>query len=318
MAGCPAPFSETGVEVLGPRDSGEGLCDAGTARGRCGSGGGPLLPPGCRFRSLRPLGLGGGGAERVTRQLPRGINSLGSAAPAADTSSDPRASSHRCTERCGERPARLPHHAQTDTPRTCTRPARPAPSHLLKVPRHTWVAGRPCPCPCPSHSSVPITRVSHPDDISVHSSSGPQTSASAGCADGVNSSILFSFQMARGSAFLLAWLLMAVTLSAALGFVMPAKEKRGWTLNSAGYLLGPHAIDNHRSFSDKHGLTGKRELQLEVDQGRPGNTDGPLPDSNIVRTIMEFLSFLHLKEAGALDNLPRLPVATSSEDLDQS
>ncbi|KAL1787569.1 galanin peptide [Sigmodon hispidus] len=256
MAGCPAPFSETGVEVLGPRDSGEGLCDAGTARGRCGSGGGPLLPPGCRFRSLRPLGLGGGGAERVTRQLPRGINSLGSAAPAADTSSDPRASSHRCTERCGERPARLPHHAQTDTPRTCTRPARPAPSHLLK--------------------------------------------------------------MARGSAFLLAWLLMAVTLSAALGFVMPAKEKRGWTLNSAGYLLGPHAIDNHRSFSDKHGLTGKRELQLEVDQGRPGNTDGPLPDSNIVRTIMEFLSFLHLKEAGALDNLPRLPVATSSEDLDQS
>nr|P47213.1 RecName: Full=Galanin [Oncorhynchus mykiss]AAB33425.1 galanin=inhibitory modulator of cholinergic function [Oncorhynchus mykiss=rainbow trout, stomach, Peptide, 29 aa] [Oncorhynchus mykiss] len=28
----------------------------------------------------------------------------------------------------------------------------------------------------------------------------------------------------------------------------------GWTLNSAGYLLGPHGIDGHRTLSDKHGL----------------------------------------------------------------
>ncbi|NXP76473.1 GALA protein, partial [Ramphastos sulfuratus] len=44
-----------------------------------------------------------------------------------------------------------------------------------------------------------------------------------------------------------------------------AKEKRGWTLNSAGYLLGPHAVDNHRSLNEKHGLAGKRELQPEED-----------------------------------------------------
>ncbi|XP_036036606.1 galanin peptides [Onychomys torridus] len=124
--------------------------------------------------------------------------------------------------------------------------------------------------------------------------------------------------MARGSILLLAWLLLAVTLSATLGLGMPVKEKRGWTLNSAGYLLGPHAIDNHRSFSDKHGLTGKRELQLEAEEGRPGSIDGTLPESNIVHTIMEFLSFLHLKEAGALDSLPGLPLAPSSEDLEQS
>ncbi|XP_005064159.1 galanin peptides [Mesocricetus auratus] len=124
--------------------------------------------------------------------------------------------------------------------------------------------------------------------------------------------------MAKGSALLLAWLLLAATLSSTLGLGVPVKEKRGWTLNSAGYLLGPHAIDNHRSFSDKHGLTGKRELQLETEEGRPGSVDGPLPESNIVRTIMEFLSFLHLKEAGALDSLPGLPLATSSEDLEQS
>lgn len=34
--------------------------------------------------------------------------------------------------------------------------------------------------------------------------------------------------------------------------------------------LQTDAIDNHRSFSDKHGLTGKRELQLEAEEGRPG------------------------------------------------
>uniref|UniRef100_A0A9J8C7U8 Galanin/GMAP prepropeptide n=1 Tax=Cyprinus carpio carpio TaxID=630221 RepID=A0A9J8C7U8_CYPCA len=43
------------------------------------------------------------------------------------------------------------------------------------------------------------------------------------------------------------------------------KEKRGWTLNSAGYLLGPHAIDSHRSLSDKHGVAGKREMPIEDD-----------------------------------------------------
>ncbi|XP_052029511.1 galanin peptides [Apodemus sylvaticus] len=124
--------------------------------------------------------------------------------------------------------------------------------------------------------------------------------------------------MARGSVILLAWLLLVATLSATLGLGMPAKEKRGWTLNSAGYLLGPHAIDNHRSFSDKHGLTGKRELQLEVEEGRPGSVAVPLPENKIVHTIMELLSFLHRKEAGALDSLPGIPLDTSSEDLEQS
>uniref|UniRef100_A0A8B9WXW1 Galanin domain-containing protein n=1 Tax=Bos mutus grunniens TaxID=30521 RepID=A0A8B9WXW1_BOSMU len=45
--------------------------------------------------------------------------------------------------------------------------------------------------------------------------------------------------------------------------------ERGWTLNSAGYLLGPHALDSHRSFQDKHGLAGKRELEPEG-EARPG------------------------------------------------
>uniref|UniRef100_A0A8C8Y987 Galanin peptides n=1 Tax=Prolemur simus TaxID=1328070 RepID=A0A8C8Y987_PROSS len=121
--------------------------------------------------------------------------------------------------------------------------------------------------------------------------------------------------MARGSALLLASLLVATALSAPLGLGSPAKEKRGWTLNSAGYLLGPHAVDGHRSFNDKHGLTGKRELQPE-DEVKPGSFERSMPENNVVRTIIEFLTFLHLKETGALDGLPDLPsaVSVSSED----
>ncbi|XP_008518945.1 galanin peptides [Equus przewalskii] len=123
--------------------------------------------------------------------------------------------------------------------------------------------------------------------------------------------------MPRGCALLLASLLLAAALSAAPGLGSPVKEKRGWTLNSAGYLLGPHAIDNHRSFHDKHGLAGKRELQPE-DEARPGSYDRPLPENNVVRTIIEFLNFLHLKEAGALERLPDLLPVASTEDTEQA
>ncbi|XP_017803671.2 galanin peptides isoform X1 [Papio anubis] len=125
------------------------------------------------------------------------------------------------------------------------------------------------------------------------------------------------FQMARGSALLLACLLLAAALSASAGLWSPAKEKRGWTLNSAGYLLGPHAVGNHRSFSDKNGLTSKRELQPQ-DDVKPGSFDRSMPENNIMRTIIEFLSFLRLKEAGAFDRLPDLPAAASSEDMERS
>ncbi|XP_037693988.1 galanin peptides [Choloepus didactylus] len=118
--------------------------------------------------------------------------------------------------------------------------------------------------------------------------------------------------MPGGSALLLASLLVAAALCAPRGLAAPAKEKRGWTLNSAGYLLGPHAIDNHRSFHNKHSLAGKRELQLG-EEVKPGSIDRLLAESSIVRTVIEFLTFLHLKEAGALDHLPS---AVSSEEAE--
>uniref|UniRef100_A0A8C1GWC1 Galanin peptides-like n=2 Tax=Cyprinus carpio TaxID=7962 RepID=A0A8C1GWC1_CYPCA len=60
-------------------------------------------------------------------------------------------------------------------------------------------------------------------------------------------------------------LIVCAFLTETLGMVIAEKEKRGWTLNSAGYLLGPHAIDSHRSLSDKHGVAGKREMPIEDD-----------------------------------------------------
>ncbi|NP_001138861.1 galanin isoform 2 precursor [Gallus gallus] len=109
--------------------------------------------------------------------------------------------------------------------------------------------------------------------------------------------------MQRCVGFLFLSLILCAALSETFGLVLSAKEKRGWTLNSAGYLLGPHAVDNHRSFNDKHGFTGKREIQPDEDI-KAGNLGRPLADENIVRTVIEFLTYLHLKEAGALENLP--------------
>ncbi|XP_006642531.1 galanin peptides isoform X2 [Lepisosteus oculatus] len=103
-------------------------------------------------------------------------------------------------------------------------------------------------------------------------------------------------------------LVLCATLSETFGLVLSAKEKRGWTLNSAGYLLGPHAVDNHRSLSDKHGLAGKRELQLE-DDIKSGSLR--ISDENVIRTVIDFLTYLRLKEMGALDNLH--PSLTSEE-----
>ncbi|XP_074852105.1 galanin peptides [Carettochelys insculpta] len=132
--------------------------------------------------------------------------------------------------------------------------------------------------------------------------------------------------MQRWTSFLCLSLILCATLSETFGLVLSAKEKRGWTLNSAGYLLGPrrigplllikekpiargreeapgeHAIDNHRSFNNKHGLAGKREIQPEEDI-KTGNLGRAVVDDNVVRMIIEFLTYLNLKEAGALENL---------------
>uniref|UniRef100_A0A665WBY9 Galanin peptides n=1 Tax=Echeneis naucrates TaxID=173247 RepID=A0A665WBY9_ECHNA len=119
-------------------------------------------------------------------------------------------------------------------------------------------------------------------------------------------------------------LILCVALSETVG-LMIAKDKRGWTLNSAGYLLGPrridhliqikdspsprgrgeqvapYGIDGHRTLADKPGLAGKRDLGLE-DDFRSGAKR--VVDEDIIHTVIDFVSYLKLKELGALDSLP--------------
>ncbi|XP_051885489.1 galanin peptides isoform X2 [Pristis pectinata] len=107
------------------------------------------------------------------------------------------------------------------------------------------------------------------------------------------------------ASLLCASLVLCVAVSHSFGLVLSAKEKRGWTLNSAGYLLGPHAMDNYQSLNEKQGLAGKRDLQIE-DDIKPGNLLQTLTDETAARIAIEFLMYLHLKEIGALDDLPSL------------
>ncbi|XP_029440313.1 galanin peptides-like [Rhinatrema bivittatum] len=94
------------------------------------------------------------------------------------------------------------------------------------------------------------------------------------------------------------------------GFTLMPKDKRGWTLNSAGYLLGPHA---HRTLTDKGGLAGKREAGDELYKSTGdlyANQFQPL-DENALQTVLDFLSYLRLRDLGALDHLA---LALSSEE----
>ncbi|XP_054828637.1 galanin peptides isoform X1 [Eublepharis macularius] len=118
--------------------------------------------------------------------------------------------------------------------------------------------------------------------------------------------------MQRCPGLLLVSLIFCAALSETFGLVLSAKEKRGWTMNSAGYLLGPHAID--RVFNDKYGLAGKRDIQPE-ENIKAGTFGRPQMDDNVVRTVIEFLTYLHLKETGALDNIS---TTVSSEETNQS
>ncbi|XP_077423712.1 galanin peptides isoform X2 [Vanacampus margaritifer] len=85
-----------------------------------------------------------------------------------------------------------------------------------------------------------------------------------------------------------------------IGLVIAAKEKRGWTLNSAGYLLGPHGIDGHKILGDKTGLAGKRDMDWDENFPAGGQKKA---EEDIVHTVIDFLAYLKFKEMGALRSL---------------
>ncbi|XP_077170420.1 galanin peptides-like isoform X2 [Paroedura picta] len=99
-------------------------------------------------------------------------------------------------------------------------------------------------------------------------------------------------------------LLLCGLLGECFGIALVPKDKRGWTLNSAGYLLGPHA---HQTLPDKGSLAGKREaLEDLYSLGQDSFAAAPAHpvEESTLQALMDFLSFLHLREQGAVSRMP--------------
>ncbi|XP_078540178.1 galanin peptides-like [Lissotriton helveticus] len=97
--------------------------------------------------------------------------------------------------------------------------------------------------------------------------------------------------MQRCTSIMFIALIFCVSISHTFGLVLSAKGKRGWSMQSAGYLLGPDRLDERieehekshgKNAADKHkkGKAGKRELQLE-DDAKSGNLVRTLMDDNV-------------------------------------
>ncbi|XP_016852186.1 galanin peptides isoform X3 [Anolis carolinensis] len=101
-------------------------------------------------------------------------------------------------------------------------------------------------------------------------------------------------------------LILCGLLGECFGIALVPKDKRGWTLNSAGYLLGPHA---QQTMSDKGGLAGKRDTVEELyPRGEEsfGHSVHSRDNSNL-QSLMDFLSYLNLQDQRAVSRL-RLPL----------
>ncbi|XP_059584147.1 galanin peptides isoform X1 [Alligator mississippiensis] len=91
-------------------------------------------------------------------------------------------------------------------------------------------------------------------------------------------------------------------LAESFGMALMPKDKRGWTLNSAGYLLGPHA---HHTLIEKGALAGKREAVEDIDLLGSEHFGDPVHpmDESAIHTLLDSLPYLHLQELGALERL---------------
>ncbi|XP_042332798.1 galanin peptides-like isoform X3 [Sceloporus undulatus] len=109
-------------------------------------------------------------------------------------------------------------------------------------------------------------------------------------------------------------LILCGLLGECFGIALAPKDKRGWTLNSAGYLLGPPLLpfyspvpkaDAHQTLPDKGGLAGKRDTMEDLyslGQDPYGHAMHPGEDSNL-QSMMDFLSYLNLRDQRAVSRL---------------
>ncbi|KAM3822521.1 galanin peptides-like [Vipera latastei] len=120
-------------------------------------------------------------------------------------------------------------------------------------------------------------------------------------------------------------LLFCALLGDCFGVAFVPKDKRGWTLNSAGYLLGPPLLsshsplskaDAHQTLPDKGALAGKRDAAEDLySVGQESLAPVLQPsDYGILQTLMDFLSYLNLRDQRVIG---RLPFQMSEESMQQ-
>ncbi|XP_066518985.1 galanin peptides-like [Hoplias malabaricus] len=99
------------------------------------------------------------------------------------------------------------------------------------------------------------------------------------------------------------WVLsLSAHLSKTHGIAVTGLEKRGWTLNSAGYLLGPYA---QRTLTVRHGGgVGKRNRWEEISK-EPTHQPSyrSYTDESDFHSLVDLLVYLRTKENGITEEL---------------
>ncbi|XP_033027008.1 galanin peptides-like isoform X3 [Lacerta agilis] len=123
--------------------------------------------------------------------------------------------------------------------------------------------------------------------------------------------------MWRSQSVLCASLLLCGLLGECCGTVLVPKDKRGWTLNSAGYLLGHPLLplhsplpkaDAHQTLSNKGSLAHKRDATEDlysIGQDSLAHAVRSLDDGTF-QTLMDFLTYLNPQDQRAVSRLPFL------------
>ncbi|KAM9506841.1 galanin peptides-like [Salvelinus alpinus] len=106
--------------------------------------------------------------------------------------------------------------------------------------------------------------------------------------------------MQRRNTILCAFLVLFGQLSESSGMALMGSEKRGWTLNSAGYLLGPYA---QRTLTVRHRpRLGKRSVWEDVKPFQNSEYESVIDDA-YVQAFLDFITYLRLKEIGEMEDV---------------
>ncbi|XP_053366730.1 galanin peptides-like [Clarias gariepinus] len=90
-------------------------------------------------------------------------------------------------------------------------------------------------------------------------------------------------------------------LSRTHGMTLRGLEKRGWTLNSAGYLLGPYA---HRTLNVRHGTSvGKRDSTEDAILPTHQPLYRSITDESYLHALTELFSYLRIRDDESIEDL---------------